>query len=122
MTTQNDIARMALSLPEAAESGSEFGFGGGGQAVRLALAGAGGSQETKAGQRRGDRRACRRSGGKEALLASDPEKFFTTDHYDGCHGVLVRLPAVDVDELTELITDSWLLRAPTRLVDELERG
>jgi hypothetical protein len=34
----------------------------------------------------------------------------------------VRLPTVDVGELTELITDSWLLQAPTRLVEELERG
>ncbi len=54
-------------------------------------------------------------GEKEALLASDPEKFFTTPHYDGYASVLVNLAAVDVDELRELITDSWILRAPTRV-------
>lgn len=51
-------------------------------------------------------------GEKEALLASDSEAFFTTPHYDGYPSVLVHLDAVDLDELTELITDSWLAKAP----------
>ena len=53
---------------------------------------------------------------KEMLLASDPEKFFTTPHYDGYPVVLVNLPAVDVDELTELIVDSWRVKAPKRVL------
>ncbi len=53
--------------------------------------------------------------GKEALLASDPDKFFTTSHYDGHPVVLVRMGALDVGELTELICDSWGLRAPRSL-------
>ena len=52
---------------------------------------------------------------KEALLGSDPDKFFTTPHYDGYPAVLVHLDAVDVDELRELITDSWLAKAPARV-------
>jgi hypothetical protein len=52
---------------------------------------------------------------KEALIASDPGKFFTTSHYDGQPIVLVRLQAVDVEEVTELIGDSWRLRAPRSL-------
>lgn len=52
---------------------------------------------------------------KEALIASDPGKFFTTPHYDGHAITLVRLEAVDIDEARELITDSWLLRAPRSL-------
>jgi hypothetical protein len=52
---------------------------------------------------------------KEALIASDPGKFFTTPHYDGRAVVLVRLEAVDVDEVAELVTDSWRLRAPRAL-------
>jgi hypothetical protein len=59
-------------------------------------------------------------GEKEALIASDPAKFFTTPHYDGHPMVLVRFDAVDVDELTELLTDSWYLRAPRRLADEFD--
>lgn len=52
---------------------------------------------------------------KEALLASDPGKFFTTPHYDGYPTVLVRLDAIDVDELTELVVDSWLVKAPPKV-------
>ncbi|HVM07380.1 MAG TPA: MmcQ/YjbR family DNA-binding protein [Acidimicrobiales bacterium] len=52
---------------------------------------------------------------KEALLASDPKKFFTTPHYDGYPTVLVNLKAVGVRELRELITDSWLNKAPARV-------
>src|SRR5215218_8350104 len=57
---------------------------------------------------------------KEALLASDAHKFFTTRHHDGYATVLVRYAAVDVDELRELITDSWRLKAPKRVVAAFE--
>ncbi len=53
---------------------------------------------------------------KDVLLASDPEKFFTTPHYDGYPVVLVNLPAVDVEELTEVIVDSWRVKAPKRVL------
>ncbi len=53
---------------------------------------------------------------KEALLASAPDRFFETPHYDGYPTVLVNLPAIDVDELTELITESWRLKAPKRVL------
>jgi len=49
---------------------------------------------------------------KLALISSEPDKFFTTPHYEGHPVVLVRIEATDVDELTELVTDSWLIRAP----------
>lgn len=54
-------------------------------------------------------------GEKDALLASNPVAFFTTPHYDGHASVLVHLKEVDVDELTELITDSWLVKAPPKV-------
>jgi hypothetical protein len=53
---------------------------------------------------------------KEALTTSEPDKFFTTAHYDGQAILLVRLAAVDAEEATELITESWRLRAPRSLV------
>jgi hypothetical protein len=59
---------------------------------------------------------------KEALIASEPEKFFQTPHYEGHPAVLVRLEAVDVDELEELLTESWALRAPARLVSAFDAG
>lgn len=57
---------------------------------------------------------------KDALLASDARKFFTTPHYDGCAAVLVRYAEVDVAELRELITDSWRLKAPKRVLAAFE--
>jgi hypothetical protein len=61
-------------------------------------------------------------GEKEALIVSEPEKFFQTPHYEGYPAVLVRLEAVDVEELEELLTESWALRAPARLVAAFESG
>ena len=42
--------------------------------------------------------------------------FFTTPHYDGHPSVLVRFGAADVELLTELLTESWRLRAPAKVV------
>ena len=52
---------------------------------------------------------------KEALLADDPDVYFTIPHFDGYPAVLVRLERIPVDELEELIVDAWLARAPKRL-------
>jgi hypothetical protein len=57
---------------------------------------------------------------KEALLAAAPQTYFETPHYDGYPMVLVRLPAIEVGELTEVLTDSWRARAPRRLLAEFE--
>lgn len=59
-------------------------------------------------------------GEKQALLASDPDAFFTTPHYDGSPIVLVNLDKIDHEELRELITDSWLIKAPPKLRREFE--
>jgi hypothetical protein len=52
---------------------------------------------------------------KEALLADDPDVFFTTPHFDGYAAVLVRLEQISLDELEELIVEAWLVRAPKRV-------
>jgi hypothetical protein len=57
---------------------------------------------------------------KRGLVESEPAKFCTTPHYDGHPSVLVRFAGVDVDELSELLTESWRLRAPARLVAEFD--
>ena len=56
--------------------------------------------------------------GKEALLGSFPEIFFTIPHFDGYPAVLVRLDAIDPDQLREVITDAWLLKVPKRIAKE----
>jgi len=53
-------------------------------------------------------------GEKEALLADDPDVFFTVAHYDGYPAVLVRLARVDDAVLRELLLDAWLRLAPKR--------
>ena len=57
---------------------------------------------------------------KDFLIRAEPEKFFTIPHYDGYPSVLVRLAAVDRDELTELLTDAWRTRAPKRVLALLD--
>jgi hypothetical protein len=52
---------------------------------------------------------------KEALLADDPNVFFTTPHFDGYLAVLVRLEEITVEDLEEVIVEAWLARAPKRL-------
>ncbi|MFF0813877.1 MmcQ/YjbR family DNA-binding protein [Rhodococcus sp. NPDC003318] len=52
---------------------------------------------------------------KEALLASGDPAFHTTPHYDGYGAILVDLETVDHDQLVELLTEAWRLKAPKRL-------
>ena len=52
---------------------------------------------------------------KAALLASDPDVFFTTSHFDGYPAVLIRLKAITAAELREIVVEAWLARAPKRL-------
>jgi hypothetical protein len=52
---------------------------------------------------------------KDALIADDPNVYFTTPHFDGYPAVLVQLENIARDELEELIVEAWLARAPKRL-------
>lgn len=52
---------------------------------------------------------------KEALLADDSGVYFTTPHFDGYPAILVRLDAIGLEDLHELIVEAWLARAPKRL-------
>jgi hypothetical protein len=56
---------------------------------------------------------------KQALLLGEPGVFFTTSGYDGWPLVMLRLAEVDVERLRELVTDAWLMRAPTALVGQI---
>ncbi len=55
-------------------------------------------------------------GAKEALLADNPEVYFTTPHFNGYPAILVRLDRIPVRELNELLSEAWVSRAPKRLV------
>ncbi|MCZ2857315.1 MmcQ/YjbR family DNA-binding protein [Blastococcus sp. VKM Ac-2987] len=59
-------------------------------------------------------------GVKATLLAADPDAFLTTPHFDGYAVVLVRLDRIPVEELAELVEDAWRVRAPKRLLAEVD--
>ena len=52
---------------------------------------------------------------KEALLADDPNVFFTTPHFDGYAAILIALERITVGDLEEAVVEAWLVRAPQRL-------
>jgi hypothetical protein len=56
---------------------------------------------------------------RAALIESEPEIYFTTPHYENYGYVLVRLEAVERDQLREILIESWRLAAPRKLHDEL---
>lgn len=111
MVTEDDVRRLALALPETSEKPS---YGMPGFRVQDKL--------FARIREEGDVLAiyCADEGEKHGLIASEPDKFFTTKHYDGSPMVLVRFGAVDVDELSELLTESWRLRAPKRVLAQLD--
>jgi len=55
---------------------------------------------------------------KFALIADEPDVYFTTPHFDGYPAVLVKLVEIDELGLRELIIEAWLTQAPKRLVQE----
>jgi hypothetical protein len=109
-TTESDVREIALALPETEERPS---YGTPGFRVKDRLFAR--LREPGVLLVR-----CADEGEKDFLLRADPGKFFTTPHYDGHPSVLVRLEAVDRDELSELLTDAWRVRAPKRLAQSLD--
>jgi hypothetical protein len=120
MATWDDVRRIALSLPETSEETSR---------ERAHWRVRDKSFVWERPLRRGDLEALGAAApdgpilgarvehlvAKEALLADDPEVFFTTPHFDGYPAVLVRLDRIGLDDLRELIVEAWLCRAPKRL-------
>ena len=109
-TTEDDVRTIALSLPVTEERSS---YGTPGFRVRDKL--------FARIREEGDVLVVwvADEGEKRGLVASEPDKFFTTPHYDGHPTVLVRFAGVDIDELKELLTESWRLRAPKKLLTQL---
>ena len=57
-------------------------------------------------------------GAKEALIADDPDVFFTIPHFDGYAAVLILLERISLDVLEEVVVEAWISRAPKRLARE----
>jgi hypothetical protein len=54
---------------------------------------------------------------KEVLLATQEPVFFTIPHFDGYSAVLIQLKRVGKRALREAIVDAWLSKAPPALAD-----
>lgn len=120
MADQDDVRRIARSLPGAREDKGHFAF----------------SVENKGKQKgfvwvwmervhpKKARVPCpevlavrvRDQGEKAMLIAGDPDTFFTEPHYNGFPAVLVRLPVVKEAQLRKLIVDAWRCQAPPQLL------
>jgi hypothetical protein len=120
-TSADDVRRIALSLPRAVQDGDKIRYAiEGGKAFAWTWKKR--VQPKRARVEQLDVFALRVAdeGEKQALIASDPGRFFTEPHYNGYPAVLVRLAEVDETELAELITDAWRACAPRRLVAEFD--
>jgi hypothetical protein len=124
MVSVDDVARIALELPEVTE-GERHGN------RTWSVAGKGFAWE-----RRFSKADIRRFGDatppegpilavrvedlseKEAVLAAQPTAFFTIPHFDGYSAVLIQLQAVTRRALREALVDGWLACAPRTLADE----
>ena len=119
MATQDDVRRIALALPETSEAGDHFGFSvlSRGKQKGFVWAWNERVQPGKPRVPRPDVVAVRvaSQAEKAELLAADPAKFFTEPHYNGFPAVLVRLPAIGVEELAGLIREGWRCQAPREL-------
>jgi hypothetical protein len=57
---------------------------------------------------------------KQALLLGEPDLFFADPGYEGWPLVMLRLEAVDLDRLAELVFDAWRMRAPAELSSNVD--
>ena len=56
---------------------------------------------------------------REALIASDPDKFMMPKPSDQRYNwVVVRLAAIDEEEMREIVLDAWSMVVPKRVVKE----
>jgi len=123
MTSLDDVATVCLALPETTEVTSRgarqwrvkdklFVWERPLRRSDLDELGDGAPDGTVLGARVPD------EGAKAALIADEPDVYFTTHHFDGYPAVLCRLDRLDAQSLTELAAEAWACRAPRRLLAE----
>jgi hypothetical protein len=111
MANQSDVRRIAMSLPgaRAAATGFAFSVENKGKAKGFVWVWKERVHPRKARVPNPGVLAVRVADleTKDALLAGDPERFFTEPHYNGYPAILVRLQAVNVRQLRQLIESAW---------------
>jgi len=133
MVTFDDVARIALALPETEETTS---YGNTSWAVKSGKTKSKGFVWERPLSKK-DRKLLTEAGEievppdevilaarvedlaeKEAVLAEHGDAVFTTPHFNGYPAVLVRLDRVDEPLLQEIVTSAWLAVAPKKLAEE----
>ena len=120
MATQDDVRRIALSLPATTEDPNRVRFFVAGK--QFVWAWLERVEPKRARVPSKDAIAVRVADemDKQVLLEMDPNVFFTEPHYDGYAAILVRLPPIDVDLLRDVLTAGWRCRAPRLLIGRLD--
>jgi hypothetical protein len=109
----DDVRRIALALPEV-EEGTSYG--------EIAFRVRGKSFAHGSPSAQGELVLRVDPDERPLLVEARPDVFHVTPHYEDYGGlVLVRVDAIEVDELRDRLVESWLLRAPKRLAAQLER-
>ena len=59
---------------------------------------------------------------REALMQAEPEAYYITPHYLDYPAMLVNLERVPLEELRELLIESWCRKAPKRVLRAWEEA
>ncbi len=108
MVTLATIRELALALPEVTEQSS---FGTPGFRVKDKFLGR--------IRPEGDAFVLRMNIDQRDLLATtQPEKFYYTDHYRDYPAVLIRMGAIEREEMQDLLAEAWFFVAPKRVAEK----
>src|SRR5215208_1179615 len=105
MADLNDVGRIVLSLPETTMDDDRIAFSVNNKGKRKGIAWVW-MERIHPKQARVPNLSVLAPTEKDMLLAAHPSQLFTEPHYNGFPAVLVRLTAIDVDELEELIRNA----------------
>ena len=112
MATQEDVRRIALSLPGALEDpGRTFAFQVDGRSFAWAWLERVHPKRARVPSDLVIAVSVAHESEKEILIEMDPDVFFTEAHYDGYPAILVRLAPIDPDLLRTILTGGWTARA-----------
>jgi hypothetical protein len=119
MATQDDVRRIALSLPGAEEAEGRFAFH---VVVQDKAKGFVWSWLERVHPKKArvpsDAVIAARTTSvaeRDLMIASAPTMFFTEPHYAGYPAVLIRLDAVTLDTLETVMLEAWRCMAPREL-------